>query len=150
MSTFRIEVSEVLKGRPEAFYATLSDYRIGHPAILPKPAFKGLTVEKGGQGAGTEILVETQGFGRSNFMRMTVSEPEPGRVLREVDEENGIVTDFIVDPVNGGEQARVTIRTDFTEKPGILGFLEKWLNRPMIRYLYRKELRQLEAYVQSH
>ena len=66
MSTIHVEVSDVIKARPEQVYAVLSDYRMGHPAILPKPYFTSLTVDEGGQGAGTRIQVHMKVLGALN------------------------------------------------------------------------------------
>ncbi len=45
----------VINARPETIYAVISDYYVGHTAILPEPYFTDMTVEKGRTGAGTVI-----------------------------------------------------------------------------------------------
>ena len=36
------EASMVIDARPEEIYAVVSDYRVGHPAILPRQYFTGV------------------------------------------------------------------------------------------------------------
>ena len=49
------QASRIIDSSSESIYNVIADYRVGHPAILPKPWFDGLTVEKGGFGAGTGL-----------------------------------------------------------------------------------------------
>lgn len=76
---------------------------------------------------------------------MLITEPEPGRVLLEKQTNGSIVTTFIVTP-EGGNQARVTITTDY-EASGVAGFMEKLMAPAVLRGVYEKELRQLEQFV---
>src|SRR6266851_1594433 len=109
MSGVQVKYSMVIDARPEELYAVLSDYHVGHPAILPRPPFTDLVVEKGGKGAGTVILSHVKMFGRTTSYHQEVSEPEPGRVLVEKDMDTGQYSKFTLDPLNAGKQTRVTI-----------------------------------------
>jgi polyketide cyclase/dehydrase/lipid transport protein len=147
VSTVHVEASLVIEARPEQVYAVITDYHVGHPAILPSPPFTGLEVLKGGKGAGTELIARMAMAGRKLEYHQTVSEPEPGRVVQEANVDGMLVTRFIVDPLDDGPGCRVTITTDFTPAPGLAGFFERIGNPPIMRYLYLKELRQLADYV---
>ncbi|MBI5668800.1 MAG: SRPBCC family protein [Chloroflexi bacterium] len=149
MSPIHAEVTEVIDARPEDVYAVVSDYEVGHPAILPKPYFTGLKVEQGGKGTGTVARASMNVFGSKREFRVVVSEPEPGRVLVEADPDAGVVTTFIVEPVNGGQQSRVTIATDSEARPGFTGVMERLMNPPIMRRIYQQELRQLANYLRS-
>jgi hypothetical protein len=149
MSVIRTEVSRVINARPEAVYAVLSDYRVGHPAILPKPYFTGLTVEQGGKGAGTIAKAEMNVFGVKQVYRLVVTEPEPGRVMVETDDKAGIVTTFTVDSVGDGSQSKVTISTDAKTSAGFRGFMERLMNPPITRRIYNEELDLLASYVEG-
>ena len=149
MTPIHTEVSDIIPARPEVVYAVLTDYRVGHPAILPKPYFTELTIEAGGQGAGTVARTRLMVMGVERTFMLTVSEPEPGRVLKEVDEQAGIVTTFTVEPLNDGQQARVTIATDARASPGFVGLMEKLISPTINRNIYKKELQQLAAYVRQ-
>lgn len=150
MSQFTYEASKIIDARPEALYAVIADYRVAHPAILPKP-FTGVTVLKGGYGAGTEIRAESQMMGMKIVYNMVVSEPEPGRVLREVDEQNGIITDFIFESLEGGGgRTKVTFHTVMRLSPGFKGLMERLMNPPVMRKMYRQELENLAEYVHTH
>jgi hypothetical protein len=146
MSQIHVEVSEVIEARPEKVYAILSDYRVNHPAILPKPYFTELAVEQGGQGAGTIVRVRMKVMGTELAYRQIVSEPEPGRVLKEADDTAGVTTTFTVDPLNGDQHSRVTIATDAATKPGLMGWMERLFNPSVMRRIYKKELQQLAEY----
>jgi hypothetical protein len=146
-----VEVSSVITARPEAIYAILADYRAGHQAILPKPYFSELVIEQGGQGAGTVLRVQMNVMGTRTHFHMVVSEPQPGRVLMETDEQAGVVTTFTVEPAAGDNQTRVTIASDFRASPGIKGLVERLLNPPIVRRIYRQELQLLADHIrESH
>jgi hypothetical protein len=138
-----VEVTETINARPEKIYSILADYNIGHPSILPKPYFTYLTVEKGGVGTGTVLRVGMEVFGVKKDYHLTVTEPQPGRVLKEADDEQGVVTHFTVEPVGNGEQSRVTIATDSRSAAGFKGFMERLVNPPVSRRIYKKELGNL-------
>lgn len=149
MSEIHAEGTAVINARPEEVYAVLSDYHVGHPAILPMPPFTKLTVEEGGQGAGTVVLVGMKIMGREQVIRGIVTEPEPGRKLVETYPESGIVTTFTVDPVNDGLQSRVIIATDARTSPGLQGFIERLMIPSFLSRVYKTELRQIDEYVSS-
>ncbi len=147
MNQIHVEVSAVIEARPEKVFAILSDYRVSHPAILPKQYFTEVAVEQGGQGAGTVVRVRMSVMGTQLAYRQVVSEPQPGRVLMESDAAAGVTTTFTVEPLDGGNHSRVTIATDAAVRPGIAGWLERLFNPPMMRRIYRQELQQLAEYV---
>jgi hypothetical protein len=148
MHWIHAEASSVIDARAEEIYAVIADYHAGHPAILPKAYFSSLTVEKGGQGAGTIITGSVKVFGTAYPFRLLVSEPEPGRRLVETDTETGQFTHFILEPINGGAQTHVTIRSEFPPAPGLMGWLERLTKPAVTRRIYRAELQQLAQYMQ--
>jgi hypothetical protein len=105
-----------------------------------------MTVERGGQGAGTVALVHMNVMGSKRTFRLETSEPEPGRVLEEVDQAAGIRTRFILEPQTDGS-CRVTIRTENAIRPGFAGLMERLINPPIMRRIYQKELAMLADYV---
>jgi hypothetical protein len=115
-----ISASRTIAALPERIYSILADYHAGHPSILPRQ-FSNLTVERGGVGAGTVIQFTMRLLGRRQRFRGFVSEPEPGRVLVETYETNGVVTSFIVDPTPAPGPSRVTITTDVPVRSRLLG-----------------------------
>jgi uncharacterized protein YndB with AHSA1/START domain len=149
MSFYFAEASEIIDAPPEKIYAIISDYHAGHPSILPPRYFTELTVQEGGQGEGTVVDVHMNVFGMNVHYHMIVTEPEPGRVLVEEDKSAGVITTFTLDPVNGGKQTRVTIATKAKTSPGLRGMIEKLMNPPTARKIYREELRQLAEVVQN-
>lgn len=149
MGKVDVDVSRVVDARPEDIYAVLADYRTGHPAILPKQYFKQLTVEEGGVGAGTVFRLRMAVLGTERESRMTVSEPEPGRVMVETAPEAGVVTTFTIEPLSDGSQARVTIRSEVDTGPGLSGMIERWLSPPLLRRIFRQELEQLAGYMRA-
>ncbi len=149
MSKIHIEQSDIIDAAPETVYAILSDYRVGHPAILPKPYFTELTVEQGGHGAGTVVLTRMKVLGREFVYHQVVSEPEPGRVLLETDTYTGQKTWFTLDPLNGGQQTRCTISSEFPASAGIMGFMERLMQPSVVRRIYKQELQNIAAYVTS-
>ena len=146
MSSYKVEVSQVMSASAKSIYAVLSDYKVGHLAILPKPYFTGMSVERGGQGAGTVVVVNMRVMGAQSTYRLEVTEPHRGRVLQEVDRQTGIRTRFILEPQADGA-CKVTIASEFRGKPGLSGFVERLVNPPITRRIYRKELNNLADYL---
>ena len=122
MAINRVSVSALIPAPAQKVYGIIADYHNGHTHILPKPWFLSLEVVEGGVGAGSVIAVSMRLLGRTQHFRATVSEPQPGRVLVETNED-GTVTSFTVDPQPGG-QCRVTIVTETTVREGIPGKIE--------------------------
>jgi hypothetical protein len=127
-------------------YAIFADYVESHPAILPKAYFESVTVEQGGRGAGTVVRVQMTAKGGKRAFRLVVSEPEPGRVLVEADDQAGVVTTFTVDPVDDGARSHVTIATDLRRSPGLRGWVERLANPLFLGRVYRQELALVAAY----
>lgn len=150
MSGMHIEVSKVIDARPEEIWAIFSDYTVHHPAILPKPYFIGLTVERGGHGAGTLVMTTLRAFGRDYHYHQAVTEPEPGRVLLETEVDTGQWTTFTMDPLDGGTRTRVTLTSEFPSRGGLLDVLDNLFQPPFIRRIYRMELDNVAAYVRAH
>ena len=118
-------------------YDIIADYRDGHPRILPPQYFGRLDVLEGGRGAGTKIRFEMMAFGRTTVSHATVSEPIPGQELHET-LETGILTTFRVDSLTG-DSCRVTITTTYS-KPGLLGWVDRFLAPSYLRRVYEAEL----------
>jgi Polyketide cyclase / dehydrase and lipid transport len=137
-----VSATAMIRASPGEVYGIIADYRGGHARILPRPPFVSLEVEEGGVGEGTRIRVRMRLLGRETAYRATVSEPEPGRLLAEAN-ENGYVTRFIVEPA-GADRSRVTIETRTPPRPAGLAAVERWFLRRMLREVYRRELALLE------
>lgn len=149
MSNIVIRSAADIDGAPTEVYALLSDYKVGHPSILPKPYFGELIVEEGGRGAGTIMRFSMSVMGKEYNYHQAVSEPEPGRVLQETDLDQDLVTTFTFDPINGGLQTHLTITTTIKASAGLKGALEKLLYPMGIRPIYKKELRNIADRIQA-
>jgi hypothetical protein len=149
MSKIHAQESAAIDASPEQVYAILRDYKVQHPAILPREYFKEVLVKEGGLGAGTVIQITMSLLGTQRVSVQTVSEPEPGRVLVEAEPDGGAVTTFTVDPIDGGERTQLTIATDLQASPGVLGLIEQLVTPLMLRRVYRAELGQLAQYVKQ-
>ncbi len=144
MTTHQFSASALIQTPAQDLYAIIADYHHGHPQILPQPPFVSLEVEQGGIGAGTVIRVDMRVLGRLQTFRAVITEPEPGRVLVETN-DNGYVTTFMVEPRAEGQQGYVTIATEMRGRGGVLGNLERWFVRRLLQPVYVKELEQLAA-----
>ncbi len=144
MAAQHFSAAALIPAPPQDVYAIIADYHHGHPQILPKPPFVSLAVEQGGMGAGMVIRVHMRVLGQLQTFRAVITEPEPGRVLVETN-DNGYITTFTVEPRADGQQAYVTIATEMTGRAGIVGALERWFVPRLMRPVYVKELAQLAA-----
>ena len=150
MGTVHTEVSATIDAPPAAVYALFADYRHAHAQVLPRPYFGDLVVEQGGKGAGTIYRTSITVMGRTINYYMEVTEPEPGRVIVETDKKLGVVTSFIIDPLDGGKRSRVTLATDWTPSAGVMGWIEKLSTPGFIRKIYTEELQNVQEYLQRH
>ena len=142
MPEIRATSSAVVAAPPPIVYGLIADYRQGHPSILPPRYFQNLQVDEGGVGAGTRISFQMRSFGSVRHFHAQVSEPEPGRQLRETYSDMGMATTFTVDAEDAGQSSRVTIATRYT-KAGLAGWLERWLAPRFLRAVFGAELREL-------
>jgi ribosome-associated toxin RatA of RatAB toxin-antitoxin module len=140
MSKIHVEESLIINAHAETLYGIVSDYEVGHPAILPKP-MDGLRVDKGGQGLGTEMTVFVNLFGMKQTFRHRVTQLQPFSLIEESDMDKDLVTRFYFDALPDGK-TKVTISTDFTPQ----NFGERLMNPPLMYSMYKRELRNLEAY----
>lgn len=141
MPTLRITASALLPAPPAVVYGLIADYRRGHPSILPPAYFEDLTIEAGGQGAGTRIRFTMKAFGSRQVSRAYVTEPDPGRVLVETVEGSGIVTTFTVTPAPD-QAAHVVLATDYPTR-GLRGWVETLVVPRYLKKVYAEELRLL-------
>ncbi len=136
----------VIHAPPSRVYGIIADYRMHHPRIVPPEYFRTVEVEAGGVGAGTRIRVETRVLGRTQRFVHHIREPEPGRILEEVDASGFSVTRFTVEPAEQGTSSRVTIETTFRTRSGPLGAIERAVTAAMLQRIYKEELARLEQY----
>ena len=136
-----VSATTLIPANPADVYAVIADYRGGHNRIIPRPPFVSLDVEQGGVGAGTVIRVHLRLLGRGIAYRAVVTEPVPGRVLAETN-ENGYVTSFTVERAEQG-RSRVTIATETPRRGRIAATLERWLLTRLLRPVYVRELELL-------
>ena len=146
MGMVEVTAERTIEAPAEAVYGYLADLKEHHPRFLP-PAFTDFEVESGGVGAGTVARFKVTAGGRTRQYRMTVAEPEPGRVITESDTNSSLVTTFRVDPM--GASARVTISTAWRGAGGVGGFFEKMFAPKAMRAIYLDELERLNAYARS-
>ena len=138
-----VSASALIPARRERVYSLISNYKDGHPRILPKQ-FSGLVVEQGGVGAGTVIRFQMSLLGKKQTFRAAITEPEPGRVLVETDlNTNGAVTTFTINPGGAPADSHVTISTELPVRAGFLGRIERTMTTILLRPIYVKELENL-------
>jgi len=151
MGQIKVKAEAVLDAKPEDVYATIADYRIGHPSILPKESLYDLQVEEGGYGAGTIMRFKSRILGVEQSFHHRVSEPEPGKVLveQDIDSVQNVTTTFTVIPVEKGQKSHVEISTTMNASPGIRGFVERVVVSIFNPRIYHKELKLLESVAQK-
>jgi hypothetical protein len=151
MRKFKVKAEAVLDARPEDVYATIADYRKGHPSILPKESLYDLQVEEGGYGAGTIIRFKSRILGVEQSFHHRVSEPEPGKVLveQDIDTVQHVTTTFTVIPVEQGQKSQVEITTTMNTSPGLKGFVERVVVSIFNPPIYRNELKLREIVAQK-
>jgi hypothetical protein len=151
MGQIKAKGEAILTAQPEDVYATIADYRQGHPSILPKKSLYDLQVEEGGYGAGTIIRFKSRILGKEQSFYHRVSEPEPGRVIveQDIDTNQNVITTFTVIPFEQGRKSHVVISTTMNASPGLKGFVERVIVTIFNPPIYRKELKLLEEVAQK-
>jgi hypothetical protein len=148
MSYIRVDVSKDIPARAEAIYAILCDYRVGHQAILPRPEFVSLDIEKGGGGAGTEYTLTMRLYGQTYTYQHRIEEPRPGFELVEIDRQTGERASwFTLEPQAGSTATRVTISSQLPVAAGFTGIIQRLMQPRIMRKLFERELDNLAAYV---
>jgi Polyketide cyclase / dehydrase and lipid transport. len=147
MSTISVSSTATIRAPAPQLYEIIADYNVGHPSILPPQYFGPLEVLAGGRGAGTRIRFEVKAFGATNVKVGEVTEPVPGRELRET-LTDGVATTFLVEPAEPGA-ARVTISTTY-QKSGFRGWMESLIAPRFLRQVYVAELAQLARVATDH
>ncbi|MFN0074680.1 MAG: SRPBCC family protein [Chloroflexota bacterium] len=148
MPEIRVTASGMVQAPADLVYRCLADYREHHPNILPS-VFSNLEVVAGGYGAGTVFRFQMSIAGRIRHAQMTVTEPEPGRVLEEKDVASGLVTRFVVTPLVDDGATRVTIDTRWQSSSGVGGLAERLFAPLLLKRPYRDELIRLDAYARG-
>ncbi len=146
MAQLRVQSERTVPAPAPVVYGYIADYRQHHPKFLP-PAFSDFEVETGGVGAGTVFGYVLSAGRRRRRYRMAVSEPEPGRVLAERDQESSLVTTFTVTPVD--DQCSVQISTAWEGAGGVGGIFERLFAPRVLRGLYEDELNRLAEYARQ-
>lgn len=145
------EASAPIQARPAVVWAILTDYRNGHPNILPPRAFSDFRVLEGGQGAGTVMTFTFHVAGATRAVRHVVSVPDPGRTLVEGEPDGSSVTTFTLSPLDDGQRTQVHISTTQRGQSGLRGSIERLLTpllAPTMRRIYLDELARLDALAQ--
>lgn len=148
MTRMQVSAERTVDAPADTVYRYIADMREHHPHFLP-PAFSDFQVESGGVGAGTVMRYKLTVGGRTSELRVTVAEPEPGRVLTEsaTDGSNSITT-FTVAPEGGA--SRVQIHSAWDAAGGIGGVLGRVFAPRMLRAIITDELARLDAYALEH
>lgn len=144
MAEILVTAEKIVNAPADTVFGYLRDMREHHPKFLPS-AFSDFQVESGGVGAGTVTRFKVTAGGRTRDYRMTVDEPEPGRVLTESDTNSSMVTKFTVTPKEGGSSL-VQIRSTWQGAGGIGGFFERTFAPRAARAMYEDELNRLDDY----
>jgi uncharacterized protein YndB with AHSA1/START domain len=147
MASMQVSAERTINAPADTVYRYIADMREHHPRFLP-PAFSDFQVESGGVGAGTVTRYKLTVGGRTSEHRVTVAEPEPGRVLTESDAGSNAVTTFTVVPEGGA--SRVRIHSAWDGSGGIGGMLERMFAPRMLRAVLTDELGRLDEYAREH
>jgi uncharacterized membrane protein len=146
MGVIQVSAERTVDAPADAVYGYIRDMH-QHPNFLP-PAFSDFQVESGGVGAGTVTRFKVTAGGRTREYHMTIDEPEPGRVLRESDNNSSLINKFTVTPT-GDAAAQVQISTTWQGAGGIGGFFERTFAPRAVRAMYEDELQRLDTYARE-
>ncbi len=118
MRTYEVTVERLIDASHQQVYNVVIDME-EHRRILPKP-FESLDVLKGGNGEGTVFRLNMNVMGSRSSLEMTITVPEPGRIIQERDEPAGFTTTWKLTPTEGGSRCLLQLTTEFRSKTGIV------------------------------
>lgn len=144
MDHYEVSVERRINASPEQIYNLIIDME-EHRRILPKQ-FETLEVLEGGKGAGTVFRLTMNVLGSRSSLIMTLSEPEPGRIVQEQDRSAGVTTIWELVPESEG-QCLLKLTSQFPKKPGFSGWVERLVTPAVIRSIYDQELRNINEYL---
>lgn len=144
MKHYEVFVERRFRAAPERVYELIIDME-EHRRILPKQ-FESLDVLEGGKGEGTVFRLTMKVMGNRTSLVMTLSEPVPGRVVREQDKNAGVTTVWELTP-EPGEGCLLRLSSQFPKKPGFSGWVERLAASSMIRSIYKRELENMDEYL---
>lgn len=140
MTPLRVAAERRIQAPPSAIYAVIRDYRGPHLEVLPS-AYRNLTIERGGSGAGTLFTVGVKLGLRTARYRCEVAEPQPGHRLEERDPAAAFVKAYSVLPGPDGAIVRIESTHDN------LGLVQRLRDPGRLRKLHEEELRRLAEYI---
>jgi uncharacterized protein YndB with AHSA1/START domain len=146
MAPIEVSAQRAVDAPAATVYGYIADMR-EHPRFLP-PEFSDYHVESGGVGAGTVVRYKVTAGGRTRAYRMTVAEPQPGRVLTESDAESSLVTTYTVTP-KGDDASVVKISTSWNGASGVGGFFERLFAPGAVQKIYADGLDRLNSYARE-
>jgi uncharacterized protein YndB with AHSA1/START domain len=144
LTHYAVSVARRIDAPPERVYNLIIDMD-EHRRILPRQ-FESLDVLEGGKGDGTVFRLTMNVTGNRTTLEMKLSELEPGRVVQERDIQAGITTIWELTPEDGG-RSTLRITSEFPDKPGLSGWVERLVTSSMIRKIYRQELENINRYL---
>ena len=144
MNVYEVSLEHRFPTSPERVYNLIVDME-EHRRILPRQ-FESLDVLEGGKGAGTVFRLTINVMGSRTSLVMTLSEPEPGRIVQEQDEKAGVTTIWKLIP-EPGDRCLLRLTSQFPNKPGFSGWMERIATSSMIRSIYKRELKNMEEYL---
>lgn len=145
MKAYEVTVERMIDAAHPQVYNIVIDME-EHRRILPKQ-FESLDVLQGGKGEGTIFRLNMNVMGNRSSLEMTITEPEPGRIVQERDKAAGVTTTWKLTPNEGRDRCLIQLTTEFRSKPGIAGALERLITPPVIRSIYRQELNNINKYL---
>ena len=145
MNKVHIRAERLIDAPADVVYQCIADYQHHHrPGGFLPPAFHDQQIIRGGFGDGTVIRFSMTLAGRTRTITTEITEPEPGRVLVESNDQ--IRTVFTVEPV--GRQCRVSFDTRMDAR-GLEGIMLHLFARRLLLPLYADEQARLEQYARA-
>ncbi|MGH3318584.1 MAG: SRPBCC family protein [Streptosporangiaceae bacterium] len=139
MAQVRMVTVRRVPAPPDDVYRLVADYQRRRDYLTDN--FTDYAVEEGGQGAGTRMRYRLHAGRRVRDCRMSVSEPDPGRVIVEEDANSSLRTRWAVTAQGGRSSVEVEVTWDGAG--GVAGFFESMFAPLGLRRIYDQVLDRL-------
>lgn len=147
MAEVMATVERMLDAPADQVYRSIVDYRNQHGTWLP-PAYSNYRVTDGGMGDGTAFSYHLNTGRRERDYHMRVTEPVPGRVVREADTDSSLTNVWTVEPRDSGSHVR--LETRWQGAGGVGGCFERTFAPRALRSLHADTLARLDRHLQGH
>ncbi|GAC1329631.1 MAG: SRPBCC family protein [Chloroflexota bacterium] len=143
MAEIRVAIERQLAAPADQVYQYIADYERHHGQWLP-PEYSNYRAAAADTAGTSTVFYHLKTGTRERDYTMRITQPVPGRVVKEEDTNSSLEKTWTVTPSEGGSRVRIETRWDGAR--GVGGFFERLFAPRVLSALYAVELQRLDRY----